>query len=81
MFDYSQDWRPEDQRLPPTQYMESDYATTGCSKALRGLRLRVEGTGLCASKVNFAGHIAGTVEPSLDHSCKSPIKRQGITLP
>ena len=51
---------------PPTQYMESDYATTGCSKALWGLRLRVE-VGLCASKVNFAGHIAGTVEPSLDH--------------
>ena len=43
--------------------MESDYATTGCSKALWGLRLRVECTGLCASKVNFAGHIAGTVEP------------------
>ena len=81
MVDYSWDWRPRDQNLPPIQYKESDYTTTGCSKALWGLRLRVEGTGLCASKVNFAGHIAGTVEPSLDHSCKPPIKRQGITLP
>ena len=81
MDDYSRDWRPRDQRLPPTQYMESDYATTGCSKALWGLRLRVECTGLCASKVNLAGRIAGTVEPSFDHSGKSPIKRQGITLP
>ena len=43
--------------------MESDYATTGCSKALWGLRLRVECTGLCASKVNFAGHIAGQWSP------------------
>ena len=34
----------QEQRLPPTQYMESDYATTGCSKALWGLRLRVECT-------------------------------------
>ncbi len=81
MDDYSRDWRPVDQRLPSTQHVKCDCTTPGCSKALRGLRLQVEGTGLCASKVNFAGLIAGTVEPSLDHSCKSPIKRQGITLP
>ena len=81
MDDYSRNWRPEDQRLPSTQHVMCDCTTPGCSKALRGLRLQVEVTGLCASKVNFAGHIAGTVEPSLDHSCKSPIKRQGITLP
>ena len=81
MCDYSRDWRPVDQNLPSTQHVKCDCTTPGCSKALRGLRLQVEGTGLCASKVNFAGRIAGTVEPSLDHSCKSPIKRQGITLP
>ncbi len=81
MDDYSRDWRPVDQRLPSTQHVKCDYTTPGCSKALRGLRLQVDGTGLCASNVNFAGHTAGTVGPSLDHSCKSPIKRQGITLP
>ena len=31
--------------------------------------------------VNFAGRTAETVGLSLCHSCKSPIKRQGITLP
>ena len=31
--------------------------------------------------VNFAGRTAETVGLSLGHSCKSPIKRQGITLP
>ena len=31
--------------------------------------------------VNFAGRIVETVGLSLCHSCKSPIKRQGITLP
>ena len=81
MDDYSRNWRPEDQRLPSTQHVMCDCTTPGCSKALWGLRLRVEGTELCVSKVNFAGRIVGTVEPSLDHSCKSPIKRQGITLP
>ena len=81
MFDSPPDWRLKDRCLPSTQHKKCDCTTAGCSKALRGLRLQVEGTGLCASKVNFAGHIAGTVEPSLDHSCKSPIKRQGITLP
>ena len=81
MFDYSRDWRPVDQYLPSTQHVKCDCTTTGCSKALRGLRLQAEGTGLCASKVNFAGPTAGTVGLSLDHSCKSPIKRQGITLP
>jgi len=30
--------------------------------------------------VNFAGRIVETVGLSLCHSCKSPIKRQGITL-
>ena len=81
MDDYSRDWRPEDQRLPSTQHVMCDCTTPGCSKALRGLRLQVEVTGLCASKVNFAGRTAETVGLSLCHSCKSPIKRQGITLP
>ncbi len=81
MDDSPPDWRLMDQHLPSTQHVECHYTTAGCSKALRGLRLQAESTGLCASKVNFAGPTAGTVGPSLDHSCKSPIKRQGITLP
>ena len=81
MFDYSRDWRPVDQHLPSTQHKVRECTTPGCSKALWGLRLQVEGTGLCASNVNFAGRTAETVGLSLGHSCKSPIKRQGITLP
>ena len=81
MDDSHLDWRPNDQHLPSTQHIVCDYSTPGCSKALRGLRLQVEVTGLCASKVNFAGRIVETVGLSLGHSCKSPIKRQGITLP
>ena len=81
MDDFYLDWRPDDQHLPSTQHIVCDYSTPGCSKALWGLRLQVEVTGLCASKVNFAGRTAETVGLSLCHSCKSPIKRQGITLP
>jgi hypothetical protein len=81
MDDFYLDWRPDDQHLPSTQHIVCDCTTPGCSKALWGLRLQVEVTGLCASKVNFAGRIVETVGLSLGHSCKSPIKRQGITLP
>ena len=81
MDDFYLDWRPDDQHLPSTQHIVCDYSTPGCSKALWGLRLQVEVTGLCASNVNFAGRTAETVGLSLCHSCKSPIKRQGITLP
>ena len=81
MDDFSQDLRPGDQHLPSTQHKVRECTTPGCSKALRGLRLQVEVTGLCASNVNFAGRTAETVGLSLCHSCKSPIKRQGITLP
>ena len=81
MDDSHLNWRPDDQHLPSTQHIVCDYSTPGCSKALWGLRLQVEVTGLCASKVNFAGRIVETVGLSLCHSCKSPIKRQGITLP
>ena len=73
---------PKDQTSPVySAHSVRMYSTPGCSKALRGLRLQVEVTGLCASKVNFAGRIVETVGLSLCHSCKSPIKRQGITLP
>ena len=68
-------------RLPPTLHIKYRMTTTGCSKALWGLRFLLECTGLCASKVDFTGLQAGTVELSLGHSCKPPIKRQGITLP
>ena len=53
MFDYSRDWRPVDQHLPSTQHMKCDCTTPGCSKALWGLRLQVEVTGLCASNSQF----------------------------
>ena len=68
-------------QLPPTLHIQNRITTTGCSKAPRGLRFLLEGTGLFASNVDFTGFLAGTVALSLSHSCKPPIKRQGITLP
>ena len=47
------DWRPNDQHLPSTQHIVCDCTTPGCSKALWGLRLQVEVTGLCASNSQF----------------------------
>ncbi len=40
----------EFRRLLPTLHISIRTAATGCSKALRGLRFLLEGTGLCASK-------------------------------
>ena len=40
----------KDQRLLPILHISTRIAATGCSKALRGLRFLLEGTGLCASK-------------------------------
>ena len=42
-------------RLPPTLHIKTHTTTTGCSKAPRGLRLRLERTGLCASKSISSG--------------------------
>ena len=53
MDDFSQDLRPRDQHLPSTQHKVCECTTPGCSKALRGLRLQVEVTGLCASNSQF----------------------------
>ena len=41
---------PKLRRLLPTLHIQSRTPATGCSKAPRGLRLRLEGTGLFASK-------------------------------
>ncbi len=53
MDDFYLDWRPDDQHLPSTQHIVCDCTTPGCSKALWGLRLQVEVTGLCASNSHF----------------------------
>ena len=53
MDDSHLDWRPDDQHLPSTQHIVCDCTTPGCSKALWGLRLQVEVTGLCASNSQF----------------------------
>jgi hypothetical protein len=37
-------------RLPATLHINFRMTTAGCSKAQRGLRFLLEGTGLCASK-------------------------------
>ena len=53
MDDFSQDLCPGDQHLPSTQHKVRECTASGCSKALRGLRLQVEVTGLCASNSQF----------------------------
>ena len=53
MDDFSQDLCPGDQHLPSTQHKVRECTTPGCSKALRGLRLQVEVTGLGASNSQF----------------------------
>ena len=53
MDDFSQDLCPGDQHLPSTPHKVRECTTPGCSKALRGLRLQVEVTGLCASNSQF----------------------------
>ena len=53
MDDFSQDLCPGDQHLPSTQHKVRECTTPGCSKALWGLRLQVEVTGLCASNSQF----------------------------
>ena len=53
MDDSHLDWRPNDQHLPSTQHIVCDCTTPGCSKALWGLRLQVEVTGLCARNSQF----------------------------
>jgi len=53
MDDFYLDWRPNDQHLPSTQHIVCDCTTPGSSKALWGLRLQVEVTGLCASNSQF----------------------------
>ena len=53
MDDFSQELCPGDQHLPSTQHKVCECTTPGCSKALRGLRLQVEVTGLCASNSQF----------------------------
>jgi len=53
MDDFYLDWRPNDQHLPSTQHIVCDCTTPGCSKALWGIRLQVEVTGLCASNSQF----------------------------
>ena len=52
-------------RLLPTLHISIRIAATGCSKALRGLRFQIEGTGLCTSNISFTGFQAGTVGVSL----------------
>ena len=46
-------------RLLPTLHIRSHTPATGCSKAPQGLRLRLGGTGLCASKSISPGSARG----------------------
>jgi hypothetical protein len=62
---------PEEQvhRLPPTLRTATRKPTPGCGKAPRGLLSLRGDAGLCTGSVGFTGTRAGTVGPSLIHSC------------
>ena len=75
--------QPDDytlKQLPLTLYSRNHTTTTGYSKVSRGLRFPLEVPGLNTRNRVFGRHWLGTVVISLDHSCKSTINRQGITL-
>ena len=67
--------------LPPTLRIVAREPTPGCGKAPRGLLSLRGGAGLCTGHVGFTGSRAGTVGPSLIHSCAPELTRQGIWLP
>ena len=68
-------------RLPPTLRTATRKPTPGCGKAPRGLLSLRGDAGLCTGSVGFTGTRAGTVGPSLIHSCAPELTRQGIWLP
>jgi hypothetical protein len=67
--------------LPPTLRIATREPAPGCGKAPRGLLSLRGDAGLCTGHVGFTGSRAGTVGPSLIHSCAPELTRQGIWLP
>ena len=67
--------------LPPTLRTVTRKPAPGCGKAPRGLLSLRGDAGLCTGSVGFTGSRAGTVGPSLIHSCAPELTRQGIWLP
>ena len=67
--------------LPPTLRTVARKPAPGCGKAPRGLLSLRGDAGLCTGSVGFTGSRAGTVGPSLIHSCAPELTRQGIWLP
>ena len=55
--------------LPPTLRTGIRRPASGCGKAPRGLLSLRGDAGLCTGSVGFTGSRAGTVGPSLIHSC------------
>jgi hypothetical protein len=78
--------------LPPTLRTKAQRPTPGCGKAPQGLLSLRGDASLCTGSVGFTGSRAGTVGPSLIHSCAPELSgvgslfnthhtRQGIWLP
>jgi len=65
--------------LPPTLRTATREPTPGCGKAPRGLLSLRGDAGLCTSPVGFTGSQAGTVGPSLIHSCAPELSRADTT--
>ncbi|GEM_PF-1574278 len=64
-------------RLPPTLRIVARGPTPGCGKAPRGLLSLRGAAGLCTGHVGFTGSRAGTVGPSLIHSCAPELSGAG----
>ncbi len=64
-------------RLPPTLRTATRKPTPGCGKAPRGLLSLRGDAGLCTGSVGFTGTRAGTVGPSLIHSCAPELSGAG----
>ena len=67
--------------LPSTLCRQILITMPSCSKAPRGLLVRVDLDRIFTVNSMFAEHIVGTAPPSLNLSCGTPIKRRGISLP
>ena len=62
-------------RLPPTLRTKAQRPTPGCGKAPQGLLSLRGDASLCTGSVGFTGSRAGTVGPSLIHSCAPELSR------
>ena len=67
--------------LPATLCVNVSAASRSCREIVKGLLFPTELASLFSCACDFNGLQVGTVSPSLIRSCRTPIKRLGISLP